>query len=429
MGRFWGGIAALLVGCAVIAGIVTQAGGRSCSDTLSSGANLRAALASASSGDTICLNAGSYTWSGRSVTKTSMTTVQRAAGVARSATTIGDIPMGESHYITLDGLTITGQVGIGTWTSGTTVARDATNVVVKNSDISHPGYVCIANADSTVVLGPGNLFADNANGCAEGRVSILGNCRGPTGTSNCPGNGTDHASFGGGPVIIGNTFTGSGARNGVCTDMVQSTYSANGWTAEGNTFTNLLQSGCGATHTDVIQPYTAGYYTISRNWLDNFSSGIMNGDCDGPAIYSQNVFTHALDNGNAFRVTGDRRAYTIDHNTLQSGQLTFGTRNCESSAMTNVTITNNVFGGETLWIDGRGVPQSGASLSSHVSGRWNWNMTPDDTSGVRGDNGIDTETWSYAGGVSPRSWGGFQLASDSNGYHAAEGGSSIGINP
>jgi hypothetical protein len=229
--------------------------------------------------------------------------------------------------------------------------------------------------------------------------------------------------------VQGNEFTGNGASNGGCTDMVQSTYSANGWTLRNNYFHNLDESGCGAIHGDPVQPYTASYYTIDKNRFATSSSGIMNGDCNGPAVYTNNVFDDMLDSGNSFRVTGNGNAYTIDHNTLDGAQLTFGTPNCDSSAMTNVTITNNILEGETLWFNSGGVPQFGAPLNAHVSGTWNWNMTPDDTSGVRGANGIDTATWTFVGGATPSSWAGYELASGSNGYHAGQSSNSIGINP
>ncbi len=57
-------------------------GSASCTQTLSSGANLSTALSSAAAGAVICLNSGSYSANVTKVSKSSMVTVQPAAGAA-----------------------------------------------------------------------------------------------------------------------------------------------------------------------------------------------------------------------------------------------------------------------------------------------------------------------------------------------------------
>src|SRR5574339_796116 len=105
MKRYVAVVAAVL---ATVTGIAVLNGGSgTCTSTVGPG-NIRTYVANAASGDTICLTAGSYTWSSGDVTKTSMTTVRRADGVSRSSVTISSLPLNGSRFVTIDGLRITG---------------------------------------------------------------------------------------------------------------------------------------------------------------------------------------------------------------------------------------------------------------------------------------------------------------------------------
>lgn len=395
-------VAGTVAGSAIV--VVTPfsgGGGASCTTTISSGANIRTALSTVTPGGTVCLGAGSYTWSGGTINKAALTKVTPAAGVSRASVTMGSIDLDTSNNIQIDGITITGEVTIGDGTP-----TPGTNLKVTNNDISGTGKICVLDHDNTDLI-QGNLFRKNTSqACSfyEGRIEVL---RGAS------------QAYGTGIVIDSNTFDDTGQTGGVCTDMIQSTAAADqikstGWTVSNNTFIGLNEGNCGDTHADPIQPFASSFVTITRNYFVDDSSDIMNGDCNGPVKVTHNVIDNTELGANAVRMTGTN-PHVIDHNVLLNNAIIFyGDDNCTTTAPSQ-TITNNI-------CEGGGI---GIFAGSSMSGTIDHNHG----CGGSGATNVITGTIAFTGGATPSTWAGFDLAFSSAGYHAAADGSSIGINP
>ena len=82
-------------------------GGASCTQTLSSGGNLSSALSSAAAGAVICLNSGSYSVNISKANKSSMVTVQPAAG---ASPTLGYSMLNQATNLRFQGLKFTGGI-------------------------------------------------------------------------------------------------------------------------------------------------------------------------------------------------------------------------------------------------------------------------------------------------------------------------------
>ena len=356
-----------------------------CTTTLSSG-NVESAVASVANGGTVCLNAGSYSWSG-SVTKSSVTTVTTAPGVSRSQVTLGSASLGYSTNVALVNLTL----------GGGDVSSSAQHIRFENDDITSNLHV--ADGPNLDVLVDGNTF-EPLNSCGsatyEGHIEITG------GTHNTTVNGI---------VITNNTILGGdgdGIQNGGYGTQI----------GPGNDISGQLQNG--SCHADGIQLYGSSHTLIEGNYLHNNTDGIMacgttsSVDINSETIRNNVISTNGYD---AICFGSNSGTSVIDHNTLMQGGNPGAIRMCSQPSCygtsIGTTITNNIGYG---WYVQNGDSAPGVTSYNNLF-----------SNGNAGSNGA-TGTPTYAGGKAPATWSGFELTSTSIGVGAASDGSNVGSN-
>jgi hypothetical protein len=371
-----------------VCGISFPALGQTCSATISSGTSLMTAVQNVSSGGTVCLNAGSYSFSG-TVTKSSMTYVQPAKGVTAAQVTISSANVGQSSNITFTGMTV-GDATIGT-TEG-----DPSPFHIHFQSNTFTGPLCIytsSNMTNADIVVDGNSFAGVGQSCTEGRIGIQG-----LNTSHSADNG----------VVISNNMIGPGG----AADGIQITGSARGTRILNNEFTGIKQSLCGTIHCDPIQFYGADNTDVEGNYFHGNSTGVMNPDGNGsPTTYRNNVFVTDGEYPDQI-VCGGCNGDTIDHNTFANGaRIRMGKINT-SSFSASETMTNNIISGGFNLTEGQTTGGLGID----------YDLIPGGGGGGNGINGSPT----YVGGSSPSSYVGYQLASTSLGKKAGSDGKDIG---
>lgn len=263
-----------------------------CTRTITDG-SLSSAMKDVASGGTVCLNAGSYSWSG-TVTQTALTTARPASGVARDKIIVNGLDLGQSVNLRFQGMTVKGLH------------------ILQRTSAQHLAFDGIDFPNVTGGFG------------AEGRVTIQG-----------PG----PASYGGADIVIsGSLIHGPGS------DGIQLIGQASGLDIDGNEFTDILQSACGSVHCDAIQTYGARYNRFDGNWMHKTSTGFANFDCNGdPQQWTNNVVDarQGTEPSLAFVMTGTGPD-VARHNVVLGATITIGSSNCQTNEKAD--ITDNVLG-------------------------------------------------------------------------------------
>ncbi len=360
-----------------------------CTTTLSPGANVVAAIASATSGSTICLNGGNYDGvTVSSIAKASDVTIRSVVGT--EATISLSLTNGTNHLrfqnLTISGLDIRHQTKNITFTANTFTGQTLIDMGGNGGNYGSANILIDRNT-----INPISVCAN----CYEGRIQIL---------SNLPS----------GVTISNNHFIGPGESDGIQNG-------ANGVSITGNLFEGIVQAGYGR-HVDTIQLYGASHTTISGNLFRNGSSYIMAPDGGDHEIVTNNVFIHG-DYDPAIQF-GSHLATVFSHNTIIGNLVVNMSRKYESTQdSANGVIQNNIFaGGRINTIVGNGpLPRPSGCVGCTIS--YNMFTAAGDVSGSNVIIGSPV----FAGGSSPANWAGFMLVSSSPGYKAASDGTNLGI--
>jgi len=348
-----------------------------CSQTLSAGAALAAAISSAAAGSTICLNSGSYgSVSLGTFTKSPRVTVRALTPLGASMSLSAN---NGANGVVFDGITFTG-AGI----SGATTK----NITIQNSAFGTSQLdITTTNFNANNILIDHNTFgAFQATGSTpEGRISVH--------WPNGPG------SVSSGVVITNNTFGPGG-----CSDGVQ--LGAYGVVVgPGNLFTGIVQSNCTA-HVDAIQGYGSSHSVITGNFFtgDTVCFGFYDGE--NTPTFSNNVLV-----GSCVVDLGTVVSNTFIHNTLRNVSPRVGGIN--QSGGGSGTYTDNIMQGGNF---------GGGISGSCTSCTFTHNMYSG--SGTGTNNIIGTPI--YVGGSTPTTWEGYKLAAGSIGKNAASDGQDMG---
>lgn len=400
----FGAVLALVIGLVVVTsadqkirwrlrGASAGGGGEfTCTTTLSGGGSINAAVSSAASGVTICLNNGTWSYTGNS-SKSSMVTIRPAAGQTNVA--FSNLDVTSSQNLTFTGGSI-GMAADGASGGSSGVGSSPRHIVFDH--ITFTDGVCLnvpdnANIDWTV---SNSTFANISNaGCGnEGRLQINGR------------NTTHNVDQG--IVISHNTFGPGG-----CTDGVQTTAGPQGITIQYNEFTGIKQGSCAPAHVDPIQPFaTNGHIAVTGNYFHGNSTGLMDGDCSADnSTYTDNVWISDGEYPQQLLITSNN--LTVDHNTIVNGQIRIGTGgNCSPGAVV-MSMTNNITA------DGIDTSCPGCSVSLT-------NVTRTNNVSVIGGTATCSGTIVYTGGSAPSLWTGFTLDVTSGCRTASTTGGLIG---
>jgi hypothetical protein len=398
--------------------------GFTCTTTISSG-SVSSALSSLTGGGTLCLNAGSYTYSDGTITKASMTTVRAAAGVTQSQVTIhgtsgstARFAMGPSSNVTFNGVTIVGvTVGSNTRFSGS----NATNLLFQH--IHWTGCVEIWQ-----------------HGTGQMNVTFDGDMADVSGVGASPGvsspcaddgrfllEGSDDAGTGQKGVVIENIrFPGSH-----CTDGVEARAGFTGVTiGPGNEFYGMRQETgatdgqtCGGgSHVDPYQPYDSDYGQFIGNYVHDVSTGVM--ASDGIAV-NQEITNNVFYSTNGDWPYAMYLAWSpntpIKHNVFIGGSgaprdlyINDWAGGGGGHGNTSGAVNSNIFVFSGLVLD------QGPPAITH-----NYNLN----AGISEANGV-TGTPVFVGGSTPTTWAGYALSCPSSpGCGTGEAGTNMGINP
>ncbi|HEY9466122.1 MAG TPA: right-handed parallel beta-helix repeat-containing protein [Vicinamibacterales bacterium] len=357
-----------------------------CDVTLSPGASVAAAVSSAPSGATVCLNAGSYPAFNASINKSSLTTITASPGLSRSQVSISSVNVGSSQNLAFVGMTI--------GSTNVSVPGGAASLHIQFRNNAFTGALNIftpqnVNQDTRI---DGNTFANVGQGATEGRLGVRG-------YNNNTVNGV---------VISNNVFSGSGPSDGV--QIIGGAYGT--VIGPGNEFVGIKQSGCGTVHCDPIQFYGATRSTITGNYFHGNSTGLMVNGGDGPATITHNVFVTDGEYPDQI-VRAGTSGDVITHNTFANGaNMRFGD---SLGTVSNALIRDNIITGSLNL-------QYGQTLSA--LGTIDHNLISGSAIGAGGIKGVPT----YTGGSKPTTWAGYQLTSGSLGYKAASEGADMGAN-
>lgn len=343
----------------------------SCTTTLSAGANVASAIASAAAGAVICLNSGSY---GQvtlgTYTKSPRVTIQSTTALGAS---LAGMYVGGSSAP--NGLTFSGL----TWTNDVQFDGPVRNFTIRQSAFGTQAMLIVEtgtyNANNV-------LFDANTHGALnagpdrpEGRISIRNGSGNPSG------------------VAITNSVFGPGG----CSDGVQT--AGNTVTiGPGNLFTGIVQGSCNE-HVDAIQGYSAANTVIVGNFFvgNTVAFGFYDGE-DGMVIRDNVV------NGAEVCDLGTLTNLLMIHNTFRTTQCRIGGINFPGGG--SGLITDNIFHGGSI-VNG----------SSAFGGTRTHNQFA--TSGAQSGTNNIIGAPTYTGGSAPATWAGWQLTSGSIGFGVA----------
>ncbi len=290
-----------------------------CSQTLSAGGDIGAAVSGAAGGAVICLNDGTYAGISLSnVTKTSAVTVQSLNGA--QSVNVGDLNLDNVAYLHLSGVTFTGGIlrGHHLHIVDSTGAAHLVNGVSQILEV----YGTIPDADILIdrvrYVDIPNPCTNNA--CVEGRISVMGSGGDPSG------------------ITISNSYFAGGNSDGI-----QVGGNASAVQIVGNEFTGVNASS--GTHTDSIQLYGEGPGTVIKgNYFHDTDDGLMAPDGAEAVQVIDNVFM--LTEYPYGIVMGNWTNSLVQHNTFAYGTScswnSCGTLWIRSS--TNLTVKDNIIG-------------------------------------------------------------------------------------
>lgn len=354
------------------------ASAQSCSQTLSPGANVAGAVASAPQDATICLNSGNYgTVDFSNINRSGFVTVRSTTG--RDATINPRI--GASRFIRLQSLTI----------SGALINSCSSNIQLLNSTFTGGLLVTARSASCPAdmkLLVDGNTFGDLGPATFEGRISV--------------------ADDDGPQLPMGLTISNNRIGPGCRSDGVQLVGGASGVTiGPGNIFDGIVQSG--SVHCDMIQFFGSGQDNrIVGNWFRNGSVALTH-HTSTPAntVFRDNV----VSNVNQLQV-GQSKNFVFEHNTLFRLTDVFTI----NSNTTNALIRSNVM------VDTR-LTTADVGFGPCVNCTVSFNMCNGSCSGTNQIIGTPI----FVGGSVPTTWEGWRLASSSLGFNGGHDGLSVGI--
>lgn len=334
-----------------------------------------AQVSAAVAGQTVCLASGSYgTWKGTA----KAITVTAASGASPTMTV--NFGSGDS------GFTLSGMGGM----SGdiTTGAHDITisdSAFTDTLDING-----VANAN--ILLDHDSFNDQNMNSTCTNEPARLHLSYGSTTPSGVT---VENSEFVDPPGGLSNP------KDGIQTGV--------GMVIKNNLFENILDSGC--NHNDSIQGVGARGVVAEGNFFINDADGFVDFDDPTNDTITDNASTRIENYGGATVVLYGDLNSTVEHNTSDNGLsmlLSYKTGAGYRGSSKGTVIRNNV--GPVSADDPNDHP---ASVTHNL---YSGASSPD-------INGSPT----FAGGSSPTTWSGFELAPGSPGYDAATDGSSVGI--
>ncbi len=289
--------------------------GLSCTTTLSPGANVSSAIASASGGAVICLSAGSYSKiSISSSYHTSYVTVQPAPGA--SATVAGFYGVGVA-FLRLQGIK---------FTSGVDFRSDGHDLQLLGNDIGNADFGIAfdqypPNPPISHILIQGNHIHNLDSECATpGYATGQGVTMSGTASTLIEGNTfqtiPEHYIQGGNAVVDGNLFEGP-----------------------------ALTPGCPSAHLNIWQIWSGG-----RN--DAFINNVMR-----PGMHTSNSIMFETGPGGA-NPSDTLSNITISNNLFDHETDTYSIQECQTNGL---TITNNTIVGSTYGLWARNCSGTGSS--------------------------------------------------------------------
>ncbi|MDD5084354.1 MAG: hypothetical protein PHT88_05510, partial [Candidatus Moranbacteria bacterium] len=379
----------------VLFGVVGEARA-ACDQTLSTGANIASAVSSAAAGSTICLNSGNYgSVTISNITKSSNVTIRSSTSKGATVT----FTVRNSNHLVFNDMTFAG------------------------GDVCDPGEL---NHDLQFT---NNAFTNHFKVCGGGGLSpstdvhilIDGNT-----FTNIPNEGGIEGRLQGydmmGVTISNNIFNNTNTSGANCTDGIQT--GGNGGTiGPGNTFTGLVQGGCGP-HIDSIQLWSSNpvpsNVTIIGNYFDKDTMYIGAYDGSASILVKDNVFGPGDSNTHGLPLQfGAVNGFNVLHNTFKGGwSLAQGTK----AGMTpthNATYKDNIFAGTRINDAGDQPGCSSGCVYDH-------NLYTSSSDVHAGDTNTIIGTPTFTGGSNPSTWAGYQLTSSSLGYHNASDGQDRG---
>lgn len=401
----WVGRASAVVVAAAAAGagvfvvpVVTGGGGGgSCTGSNVTTGTFASRVGAAAAGDVLCLASGSYGNFAGATKSSPGVTITAASGASPTMRfTFGS----GDRWLILDGIEITG--------GHSDIDCEASNITVKNAEVSNYVEVCGDDPDSAIVLGPNLDFTydDDPTGIGlnfEGRLSIMNGTDGSAGYDSA------------GILVTGDTFGPGNCADGIFSNQ-------GGWTVVGSTFTELRQGSCDP-HVDSVQWYAGAngnYYNVTfrDSRFVNNQSGIVDYDSHGNNVRILNsVFdtipVPGINPCDAICLTGSTNTI-VDHVTMRAAFFQNDANHSGSNA-TGADVTNSILAQPP-------VPESGSLDQVHH----NLCLTGTCT-GTGSLSGAPAPTW--VGGANPSTFAGWALATSSRGENAASDGTDIGVNP
>jgi hypothetical protein len=387
----------LLVACSAFV-LAPQSASAQCTQTLSVGANIAAAVSSAANGSTICLNSGNYGSVPLSnITRTGFVTLRSTSGTeARISSQITN-----TDYVRFRNMTLT----------SVRVQSCSTHIEFVDSVFLAGGPGLYFTEGEGASCGPQVLLVDNVSfagvnfGGNEGRLGTQGAVNGLTIRNSFFGNNGygDGIQIGGGTnIVIGPNNIFDGISQPFCN-------------ANGGAHCDAIQIFCGfAPNADC---YEAGSdaIRITGNWFKNSQTHIMAPDGSSNVIVEFNVFDMTGTSYIQPVQFGSATNAIFRHNTVRG--IAGSTINFDNKSglpgSTGVLSENNI-------LHGAGFKLNCTSCS------FRFNLFGSSGSATGTNNVIGTPI--YVGGTAPSTWTGWALAAGSPGKNAGNDGLDMGAN-
>lgn len=391
---------------ALVLCLITQlANGQTCTSTLNPGADVAAAIGSASGGDVICLNSGSYPGPFSINARPSGKVIIRSTSGVGANVTSNEIY--RSTNLVFKNLTLCAEL-IDDFGS----APHTGNISFVNNTRSCAMFVNLEGMTTANILLYGDTWAmaRDAFGSNEGNLTI--SC-----VSTC--------STGNTVKIQQSMFDGAGG----CDDGIH--YQANNGNViigPGNTFKNYVQSTCthggSSPHSDAIQYVGGSNAYIRGNYFSNNSVHLGFYDGFDTTEVTNNIFDgQAADSGQSLQM-GGIQGMQFSHNTFY-GTITsgIGTKfaNTQNSGW---IIENNVLVNSSALSPGGDQPGCGSDCIV----RYNDYCTSTCSliTGGTNNNNVNV-TDAFNGGSHPSTWSGWSLTSGSSGHGSGNDSKDRGV--
>ena len=367
-----------------------------CTQTLSTGANVASAVSSAVAGSTICLNSGNYgVVNFTDIAKTGRVTVKSASGVGAQMSP----NFSNSDYIRLESMTL----------SNASISRCSTNIqIVGNTWVQDTGGISVNDngfgcdsSNKNILIDGNTMIMTRATG-GEGKITLT-SVNGVTITKNLI-QGQPGANLPSGSKTGGDGIQTAGSVNNIII-------------GPGNIFRDILQAPCGSDpvrdpHCDSIQivdSVSNANIVVNGNWFDNVEVTLQHHDWGtAPVKFTNNLVTNSRHNWSYGTPANN---YLIDHNTFYNqGDPNWGAYSVNSTGM---NFRNNIV-----------INSENPKLCPGCSASYNLGGTTGQAIGTNAIVGTPT----FVGGSVPTTWAGWQLAVGSLGKGNASDGLDRGTN-